>query len=168
VVLETEKGKVAVLCAQGRVFMNQGLENAFPLVRQEAERLRKETPVILCDFHAEATSEKIAMARYLDGLVSAVIGTHTHVQTADETIFPGGTAFLCDAGMCGPEESVIGSTIEPVITRFTTFMPSRLAVATGPVLVCGAIVDVDMATGKAVSIVRVRERMGDAAAPAAS
>jgi calcineurin-like phosphoesterase len=111
--------------------------------------------VIICDIHGEATSEKIAFGRALDGLVSAVIGTHTHVQTADEMIFPGGTAFLCDAGMCGPVESVIGSTIQPVVQRFRTSLPGRLSVATGPVKVSGAWVEIDAETGKALQIQRV-------------
>lgn len=157
VVLETAKGKVAVMTALGRTFIQPPLENPFLAVAAEAEALRKETPVIFLDFHAEATSEKIAMGRWMDGKVSAVIGTHTHVQTADETIFPGGTAFLCDAGMCGPVESVIGSRVEPVLQRFLTSMPTRFLVAHGPVHVCGACVEVDTATGKALRITRIRE-----------
>lgn len=157
-VMETEKGKVAVINAMGRVFMNPPIENPFLALDAEVARLREETPVIFVDFHAEATSEKIAMGRYLDGRVSAVVGTHTHVQTADESIFPGGTAYLTDAGMCGPIESVIGSQIQPVLERFTTCMPRRFTVATGPVLLCGAVIDIDTATGKAKSIVRLQER----------
>lgn len=158
IVLETDKGKVAVVNAMGRTFMNPPIENPFLAMDREVTALRAETPVIFLDFHCEATSEKIAMGRYLDGRVSAVIGTHTHVQTADETIFPGGTAYLTDAGMCGPMESVIGSRIEPVLQRFLTSMPVRFPVASGPVLVCGACVEVDPATGRALSIVRIRER----------
>lgn len=158
IVLETDKGKVAVVNAMGRTFMNTPTENPFLALDKEVAALREETPVIFLDFHAEATSEKIAMGRHLDGRVSAVVGTHTHVQTADEMIFPGGTAYLTDAGMCGPLESVIGSRIEPVIHRFTTGLPVRFTVAAGPVMVCGCCVEVDPATGKALSIVRVRER----------
>lgn len=157
VVLETEKGKVAVLSAQGRTFTQPPLENPFLAAEAEVARLREETPVIFMDFHAEATSEKVAMGRFLDGQVSGVIGTHTHVQTADETIFPGGTAFLCDAGMCGPAESIIGSRIEPVITRFRTSLPGRFIVAPGPVLVCGAWIEIDPTTGHALHIERIRE-----------
>ncbi|MEM0970590.1 MAG: TIGR00282 family metallophosphoesterase, partial [Verrucomicrobiota bacterium] len=102
IVLETKKGKVGVLNAQGRTFMKQELENPFLAGAAEVEKLRKVTPILVLDFHAEATSEKVAMGRFLDGQVSLVVGTHTHVQTADETIFPGGTAYLTDAGMCGP------------------------------------------------------------------
>ncbi|MES2705927.1 MAG: TIGR00282 family metallophosphoesterase [Verrucomicrobiota bacterium] len=158
IVLETDKGKVAVVNAMGRTFMNPPVENPFLAMDREVAVLREETPVIFLDFHAEATSEKIAMGRHLDGRVSAVVGTHTHVQTADETIFPGGTAYLTDAGMCGPMESVIGSRIEPVLHRFLTSLPTRFSVASGPVLVCGACVEVDPATGRALSIVRIRER----------
>src|SRR5206468_1803031 len=111
------------------------------------------------DMHAEATSEKVGMGRFLDGKVSAVFGSHTHVQTADEGILPGGTAYLTDAGMCGPEDSVLGVKTEPVLQRFLTQMPARFDVATGTVIVQGGIVDVDEATGRASAIRRVRERV---------
>lgn len=155
IVLETKKGKVAVMNLQGRVFMGQQLDNPFPLATQIVEEIRKETLVIFVDFHAEATSEKVAMGWHLDGKVSAVVGTHTHVPTADERVLPNGTAFLCDAGMCGPMDSVIGSQIEPVLTRFHTMMPARFGVGRGRVRVNGAVVDVDPATGKALSIERL-------------
>ncbi len=113
--------------------------------------------MIFLDFHAETTSEKIAMGRSVDGLLSAVVGTHTHVQTADEQIFPGGTAFLCDAGMCGPLESVLGRAVEPIIERFKTSTPRRFPVAKGTVGIRGAVVDVDEATGKALEIRRFSE-----------
>jgi 2',3'-cyclic-nucleotide 2'-phosphodiesterase len=156
-VLETAKGKVAVVNAQGRTFTQPPLENPFLALDREVEMLRAETPIIFVDFHAEATSEKIAMGWHLDGRVSAVVGTHTHVQTADERILPGGTAFLCDAGMCGPLDSVIGSRVDFVLYRFRTGMPVKFAVANGPVRVCGVWVEVDTATGKAVGIGRVNE-----------
>ena len=108
--------------------MQPPLENPFLLALDEVKRLREETQIIFVDFHAEATSEKIAFARMLDGQVSAVVGTHTHVQTADEQIFPGGTAYLTDAGFTGPHESVLGREIEPVIRRFLTAMPQRFEV----------------------------------------
>ena len=146
---------VAVVNAQGRTFMPQQLDNPFPAARDEVERLRAETPVIFVDMHAEATSEKIAMARFLDGQVSAVVGTHTHVQTADEKILPGGTAFLCDAGMCGPEDSILGREPKNIVQRFLNGMPAKFPVARGPVRVCGALVEVDEKTGRALAIRRI-------------
>ncbi|MEM7601670.1 MAG: YmdB family metallophosphoesterase [Verrucomicrobiota bacterium] len=120
------------------------------------KRLRdeEEAKVIFLDFHAETTSEKIAMGRCLDGMVSAVVGTHTHVQTADEQIFEGGTAFLTDAGMCGPLRSVLGREVEPIVERFQTSTPRRFPVAKGEVGLRGAMVEVDESTGKAVGISR--------------
>ena len=147
---------VAVLNAQGRTFMPT-LENPFLLVPPEVERLRQQTRIIFVDFHAEATSEKIAFARMLDGQVSAVVGTHTHVQTADEQIFPGGTAYLSDAGFTGPHDSVLGRDIEPVIKRFVTNMPQRFEVAKNRVLLHGVAIAIDDASGKAVGIKRVSE-----------
>jgi calcineurin-like phosphoesterase len=121
------------------------------------DKLRNQARIILVDMHAEATSEKIAMARMLDGEVSAVIGTHTHVQTADEQIFPNGTAFLCDAGFTGPHESVLGREIAPIIERFLKNTPQRFNVAKDRILLQGAVIDVDSATGRAISIQRVSE-----------
>jgi 2',3'-cyclic-nucleotide 2'-phosphodiesterase len=151
---------IAVLNVQGRTFMPD-LENPFHAARAEVERLRKETKIIFVDLHAEATSEKIALARMLDGQVSAVIGTHTHVQTADEQIFPRGTAYLTDAGFTGPHESVLGREIEPVVQRFLTSMPQRFEVAKERVLLQGAIVEIDEASGKATKIQRVNEALGN-------
>lgn len=151
--------KVAVLNVQGRTFM-AALENPFLVVPPELERLRAETKIIFVDFHGEATSEKIAFGRMLDGKVSAVVGTHTHVQTADEQIFPGGTAYLSDAGFTGPQESVLGREIEPVIKRFVTNMPQRFEVAKGRVMLHGVIVTVDEASGRATKIARVAELLG--------
>lgn len=148
--------KVAVLNAQGRTFM-PALENPFAVVPLEVERLRAETKIIFVDMHAEATSEKIAMGRMLDGQVSAVVGTHTHVQTADEQVFPGGTAYLSDAGFTGPQESVLGREIEPVIKRFITNMPQRFEVAKNRIMLHGVVVEVDEATGRAQGIWRVAE-----------
>ena len=114
---------------------------------QKAFFVGEQTKIIFVDFHAEATSEKIAFARFLDGQVSAVVGTHTHVQTADEQIFPGGTAYLTDAGFTGPHESVLGREIEPIIKRFLTGMPQRFDVAKNRVLLHGAVIEI-VATGK--------------------
>jgi len=150
------KPVVAVVNVQGRTFMPP-LENPFLAMQAEVERLRQTTPIIFVDIHAEATSEKIAMARMLDGKVSAVIGTHTHVQTADEQIFPGGTAFLSDAGFTGPQESVLGREIEPVIKRFLTNTPQRFGVAKECIVLNGVVIEVEAATGKATWIQRVSE-----------
>ena len=114
---------------------------------------------MLVDVHAEATSEKVGMARFLDGRASVVVGSHTHVQTADERILPGGTAALTDAGMCGPEDSVLGVKTEQVIRRFITQMPTRFDVAAGPTIVQGVLVDVDEASGRATAVRRVQERI---------
>ena len=156
VVLETPKGRVAVMQVQGRSFIQPPLENPFIAAEKEAARLRADgVAVIIVDMHAETTSEKIAMGRSLDGKVSAVLGTHTHVQTADQTIFPGGTGYLTDAGMCGPEESILGRCIESVVWRFKTGMPTRFPIAKGPVRLCGAIMEVDMETGACLTIQRL-------------
>ena len=157
IVLATAKGKVGVINVQGRTFMSPPLENPFRLMDAEVARMREETPVIFVDMHAETTSEKIAMGRFLDGRVSAVVGTHTHVQTADEQVFPGGTAFLCDAGFCGPYESSLGRDFDAIIGRFLTSMPVAFPIAKGPVRLHGAIVEVDAATGRARSIRRLAE-----------
>ncbi len=163
IVLDTPKGKVAVINVQGRTFMQPPLENPFLAIDAEVARLSEETAVIFVDAHAETTSEKIAIGRFLDGRVSAVVGTHTHTQTADEQIFPRGTAFLCDAGMCGPVESCLGREIDPIIQKFLTGRPIMYPVARGPVKLCGAIIDIDEATGRALKIERVAEMFEPAA-----
>ncbi len=159
VVLEASKGKVAVVNVQCRTYLQPVLDNPFNAIEEEVERLRGKEGVvmILVDVHGETTSEKIAMGRFLDGRVSAVIGTHTHVQTADEQIFPGGTAFLCDAGMCGPTESILGRRIEPVVQRFRTNMPAPFPVARGEARLSGAMIDLDPATGRAIAIERISQ-----------
>lgn len=158
VILETAKGKVAVVQAQGRSFIQPPLENPFLLMEAEVKRLKQEgVAVIVLDFHAETTSEKIAMGRMLDGTVSLVVGTHTHVQTADESIFPRGTGYLTDAGMCGPEESILGRCVESVVWRFKSSMPTRFPVAKGPVRLCGVTIDADLASGKCLKIERFSE-----------
>lgn len=149
---------VGVLNLIGRVFMGPA-DCPFQIAEGAIEEIRQQTNIIFVDMHGEATSEKIAMGRFLDGRVSAVVGSHTHVQTADETILPGGSAYLTDAGMCGPEDSVLGVKTEAVVRRFLTQMPTRFDVASGPVLVQGALMEIDEATGRATSILRVRERV---------
>lgn len=159
VVIDTPKGKVAVMQIQGRSFIQPPLEN--PFLMSEAEALRLKTTegvnVIFVDIHAETTSEKISTGYNLDGLVSAVVGTHTHVQTADETILEHGTAYLTDAGMCGPAHGVLGREKEPIIKRFRTSMPTKFPVANWPVNMCGAIINVDETTGKALAITRINQ-----------
>ena len=157
IVLETAKGKIGVINVQARTFMQPILENPFGAMDAAVTEMRAETPVILVDVHGETTSEKIAMGRFLDGRVSAVFGTHTHVQTADEQIFPGGTAFLCDAGMCGPADSVLGRAVDPIVQRFISNLPAAFPVARGQVRLCGAVVCVDEETGRALSITRLNE-----------
>ncbi len=146
---------LAVLNLQGRVFM-EPLEDPFRVGRAEAARLRELTPHVLVDFHAEATSEKIALAWYLDGLVTAVVGTHTHVQTADERILPGGTATITDVGMTGPYHGIIGMDREAILQRFLTHLPVRFEVAKGPVQFNAVVVEAD-ATGRATAIRRIFE-----------
>ena len=157
IVLETAKGKVGVINVQARTFMQPILDNPFPAVANAVAQMRAETNVILVDAHGETTSEKIALGRFLDGKVSAVIGTHTHVQTADEQIFPGGTAFICDAGMCGPVNSILGRTIDPIVKRFMSNVPAIFPVANGEVRLRGALIDIDENSGRALRIVRVDE-----------
>jgi 2',3'-cyclic-nucleotide 2'-phosphodiesterase len=157
IVLETAKGKVGVINVQGRTFMLPNLENPFRLIEEEVLRMQEETRVVFVDVHAETTSEKIAMGRFLDGKVSAVAGTHTHVQTADEQIFEGGTAFICDAGMCGPTRSILGREIQPILQRFLSSMPVVFPVARGEIKLHGLLVDIDETTGRALAVRRVVE-----------
>lgn len=157
IVLETAKGKVGVINVQCRTFMQPILENPFHAVEAAVTKMREETKNIVVDVHGETTSEKIALGRFLDGKVSAVIGTHTHVQTADEQIFPGGTAFLCDAGMCGPVNSILGRAIEPIMNRFISNLPASFPVAAGEVRLHGVLIDIDGKTGRASRIIRIDE-----------
>jgi len=156
VVTIADRFQVGVINALGRVYMPVQCDCPFRTVEAEVARLRRQTNLIVVDIHAEATSEKIALGRHLDGHVSLVVGTHTHVQTADEEIFPGGTAFLTDAGMCGPHASVLGREIAPVVRRFLTQLPQKLEVATADVKLCGVIVEVEELTGRARTVERVR------------
>src|ERR1043166_7284250 len=142
---------------QGRTFMHPILDNPFPAVEAAVMKMRNETLNIIVDAHGETTSEKIALGRFLDGKVSALIGTHTHVQTADEQIFPGGTAFLCDAGMCGPVNSILGRAVDPIMNRFVSNLPASFPVAGGEVRLRGALIEIDETPGRAVLIPRVDE-----------
>jgi metallophosphoesterase (TIGR00282 family) len=143
-----------IVNVMGRVFMQQ-LDDPFVAVMREIDALRARAKVILVDFHAEATSEKAAMGWYLDGKVTAVIGTHTHVQTADERVLPKGTAFLTDVGMTGPHDSIIGVEIEPALSRFLNGMPSRFEPATANPRLNAVIIDADEKTGRAEDIERL-------------
>ncbi|MBF8301498.1 MAG: Metallophosphoesterase [Acidobacteria bacterium] len=154
-VAQTGDGRsVGVINVMGRVFM-LNIDDPFAVVLREIEKIRHQTRVIIVDFHAEATSEKIAMGWYLDGKVTAVIGTHTHVQTADERVLPNGTAYLTDAGMTGPHDSIIGMEKAPSLARFLTAMPSRFEPATGNPRLNGVVIEADDKTGRATRITRI-------------
>ncbi len=146
--------RVGVLNLQGRVFM-ASIDCPFTTGLAAVEQIRKQTPVILVDFHAEATSEKQAIGWFMDGQVSAVIGTHTHIQTADERVLPKGTAYITDIGMTGPHDSVIGSIPDLALDRFLRQMPIRLEPASGNLRICGAIVEIDETDGRAQQIQRI-------------
>jgi metallophosphoesterase (TIGR00282 family) len=151
----TESGRpVGVINVMGRVFM-QDIDDPFKKVLEEIEALRGRTRVIFVDFHAEATSEKVAMGWHLDGKVTAVVGTHTHVQSADDQILPGGTAYLTDAGMTGPHDGVIGVEKSVVIDKFLRGMPVRMETATGNPRLNGILIAADESTGKAVAVQRI-------------
>ncbi len=152
--------EIGILNVAGRVFM-ASLDCPFRVSERKIKEIRKSTPVVFVDIHAEATAEKIALGWFLDGLVSAVIGTHTHVQTADERILPGGTAYISDAGMTGSFDSVIGVKKEHVLQRFLTQMPIRFDVAGDDLRISGVIVEVDIASGKASRIERFQCRNTD-------
>lgn len=145
---------VGVINAMGRVFMPL-TDDPFAVVAREIEVMRQRARIIFVDFHAEATSEKIAMGWFLDGRVTAVVGTHTHVQTADDRILPKGTAYLTDVGMTGPHDSVIGVEVEAALSRFLTAMPARFETAKANPRLNAVVVDADEATGKAIDIERL-------------
>jgi metallophosphoesterase (TIGR00282 family) len=145
---------VAVINAMGRVFMT-AIDDPFRMLPEEIAAARKEAAIVFVDFHAEATSEKVAMGWHLDGKATAVVGTHTHVQTADERVLPNGTAYLTDVGMTGPHDGVIGVERTAIIQRFLTSLPQRFETATDNPRLNGVIVKADERTGRAVSIERV-------------
>jgi hypothetical protein len=148
--------RVAVVNLLGQLFLGDVHVGPFELVDELVEEARRETPVVVVDFHAEATSEKVAMARWLDGRVTAVVGTHTHVQTADARVQPGGTAAITDVGMTGPHDSVIGVRAELAIRRMRTGLPVRFEPAEGDVRIEGVIVDCEPATGRATACEALR------------
>lgn len=147
--------RVGIINLSGRVYMPL-LDCPFRLLDDLLPLIRKETPVTIIDFHAEATSEKMALGWYVDGRVSALIGTHTHIQTADERILPKGTGYITDVGMTGPRDSVLGVKIEPVITKFTTLQPVRFEVAAGPVQLNAVFLHIDQNNGNTMVIKRLQ------------
>jgi metallophosphoesterase (TIGR00282 family) len=156
VVTAADGTAVGVLNLVGRVFMDP-LDCPFRVAEREIQSLAEAASVIIVDLHAEATSEKMAFARHFDGQVSAVIGTHTHVQTADEKILPGGTAFITDVGMTGPDDSIIGMSVPEVVKRFLTQMPARWQVPNVPATLRAVLLSIDPATGRSLSIRRIAE-----------
>ena len=160
-VARTQGGQpVGVINAMGRVFM-VSIDDPFAVVLREIESIRQRTRIIFVDFHAEATSEKTAMGWHLDGKVTAMVGTHTHVQTADERVLPQGTAYITDVGMTGPHDSIIGMDRTASLGRFLTAMPARFEPATGNPRLNGVVVHADEATGRATGITRISYSMDE-------
>jgi metallophosphoesterase (TIGR00282 family) len=155
--VDTPEGDITIFQLIGRVFMQPNYDCPFQMADRMLKGELSNDKVIFLDFHGEASSERMAMGRFLDGRVSAVFGTHTHCQTSDERVFPNGTAYITDLGMTGPRDSVLGREVEPVVKKFLTGVPQKFDVAKGEPMLEGAIVDVDMKTGKARSIERIRE-----------
>lgn len=155
-VYQTAQGPFAVIVLQGRTFM-EATENPFLAADELLDQAHQAAKAVFVEIHGEATSEKQAFAWYVDGRACAVIGSHTHVQTADERILPSGTAYLTDVGMTGPIDSVIGMRLETVLPRFTTLLPNRFEVAGGRAILSAVLIDVEMSTGLATSITRVQE-----------
>jgi hypothetical protein len=167
-VARTDDGKpVGVINVMGRVFM-LNIDDPFAVVMREVEAIRHRTRVIIVDFHAEATSEKLAMGWHLDGKVTAVFGTHTHVQTADERVLPSGTAYITDCGMTGPHDSIIGMDKEAALARFLNAMPSKFEPATGDPRLNGVVLQADEETGRAISVTRISYSAADLEQLAAS
>jgi metallophosphoesterase (TIGR00282 family) len=156
-IVKSSKGvKIGVINLLGRVFMRYNVNCPFREFDSIVAEIKKETPIIVVDMHAETTSEKVAFGHYADGRASIVFGTHTHIQTADETILPKKTAYITDLGMSGPYDSVIGQNKEKIMQRFLSSMPHKFEVAQDGVRLCGVLVDVDEATGRARSITRIQ------------
>jgi hypothetical protein len=150
------KGKVGIINLTGQVYLPP-IGSPFQVVKQEIEKLRQKTKVILVDFHAEATSEKVALGWFLDGLVSAVIGSHTHIQTADEEILPQKTAYITDVGMTGPFDSVIGTKKEVILEKYLTYLPVKFKLAKDKVKLCGVVIRISPASGQALTIERIQQ-----------
>jgi len=155
-VVTTNSGvQVGVFCLLGRIFMNLPSDDPFAAADRVLQQLPSQVRVCICDIHAEASSEKVAMGHHLDGRCSFIFGTHTHIPTADAKILPGGSAFISDLGMCGPYDSVLGRRKDRVVKFMTTNMPQPFDVATGDVRLCGVLAEIDPETGRAVSIERI-------------
>ena len=157
-IVKVHEYNIAVVNLVGRIFMNPS-DCPFRVGAHVIEKIRAVTPIVIVDIHAEATSEKIALGRYFAGKASAVVGTHTHVQTADEQIFPQGTAYMTDLGMTGAHESIIGRSIEPVLQRFVSQMPHRFTMASEDLRISGALISIDTETGRAQTIRRIQEKL---------
>ena len=155
-IYECKGKKIAVINALGRAEINVMIDNPFTIVKEIVDKIKKEADIIIVDFHAEATAEKIAMGYYLDGKITAMFGTHTHVQTSDEKILPNGTGYITDIGMTGPENSVIGMDISASIKRFETTLPERYRIAVGKSMFNGCIFEINDETNKVENIKRVR------------
>jgi metallophosphoesterase (TIGR00282 family) len=151
--------KIAVINAIGRTYIADQTDNPFVKTMEAFENLKTKADLFIVDFHAEASAEKIALARYLDGKASAVVGTHTHVQTADEKILPGGTAYITDLGMTGPTESVIGMKIEPALKRFLRGTPTKYELAEGDIDLNAVLIEFNEKSGKAASIKRINHKL---------
>jgi metallophosphoesterase (TIGR00282 family) len=155
-IVKTNSGvNVAVFCLLGRIYMNLPADDPFAAALRVLDGLGRDVKVVVCDMHAEATSEKVAMGHWLDGRASFIFGTHTHIPTADAKVLPGGSAYVTDVGMCGPYDSVLGRRKDRVLKYMTTNMPHPFEIATGDVRLCGAIATIDPDTGRALEIERV-------------
>jgi metallophosphoesterase (TIGR00282 family) len=162
-VVTTNSGvSVAVFCVLGRIFMNLPADSPFAAADAVLDRLPDSVRVCVCDVHAEASSEKVALGHWLDGRVSMIVGTHTHIPTADAKILPGGSAYISDMGMCGPYDSVLGRRKDRVVKHMSTNMPQAFDVATHDVRLCGALAEIDADTGKALSMQRIEIEAGNA------
>jgi hypothetical protein len=166
VVATPDGQRVGIVNGMGRVYMPL-VDDPFPATARAVEELRQQAPVVIVDFHAEVTSEKVAMGWFLDGKATAVVGTHTHVQTADEQVLPGGTAYITDVGMTGPHDSVIGVEKGAALGRFLTGLPARFDTATGAPRLNAVLIDADASTGRAARITRLSLSSDDVAALAA-
>ena len=154
-IYQCKNKKIAVINSMGRAEINIGLENPFLITKQIINNIKNEVDIIILDFHAEATAEKVAMGYYLDGEVTAVFGTHTHVQTADEKILPNGTAYITDIGMTGPKISALGMDLEVAIKRFTTSLPERYKIASGECILNAVIFEINDETNKVEKVKRI-------------